>query len=71
MPTDLADLLRSVPIGHLTLVRTQSGEAFQAAHKAPGEAGYRVEVRPDPVDALVAALGGGRPTFDPDIEDLL
>jgi hypothetical protein len=66
----LADLLRSVPIGHLTLAVDSHGR-FQAAHRAPGEAGYRVEIKEDPIEALVAALGGQRAVYDPDVEALL
>jgi hypothetical protein len=42
-------------IAHLTLVPTK--DKWQASFKETGGTGYRVEIREDPVEALVQALG--------------
>lgn len=61
----LARLLRARR-GHVTLCPT--GAEFQAAFKADGNNGYRIGIKADPVEALIAALG---PHWGQPIEDII
>ena len=53
----LQKLADSGELGHLTLVRSTCGR-WQAAHKRVGSNGYHVDIRKDPVDALLTVLHG-------------
>jgi hypothetical protein len=51
----ISELARQGRIHHLSLSASSAG--FQASFREKSGAGYKVEVKPDPIEAILGALG--------------